>query len=205
MLIYKKIHFWLLVLLLPFMSACSLQSKVPATAKYMLEVDTDMPKSQERGCKDKVLRMGLIESSTMLNSSAIYYRTDALRSYDYKRARWMDSVSHQVIDLMTQSIIKHDTFGSVVNFKSFAKNDHLLETNFYDFSQTLHEDGTSSVRMFVKLVLLEQYHRNIIDSKFIEIKIDGLEPNVEGAMQGYDQLTTKYIKHLNAFLDRNCQ
>jgi len=203
--IVKKMNFWLLVILLPLMSGCSLQSKVPATAKYMLDVDTDTTVSKVSGCQKKVLRMGLIESSSMLNSSSIYYRTDALRSYEYKRARWMDSVSHQVIDLMTQSIIKHASFGSVINFKSFAKNDLLLETNFYDFSQTLHEDGTSSVRMFVKLVLLEQYHRNIIDSKFIEIKIDGLEANVEGAMKGYDQLTVAYIKELNAFLDRNCQ
>jgi ABC-type uncharacterized transport system auxiliary subunit len=186
------------------LSGCSLQTKVPPSAKYRLDVPTDVAAVKESGCRDKVLRLGLIESSTLLNGQNIYYSADSGQSYLYTKSRWIEDVNHQLANLLERSITKRAVFKDVLPLQSLAKNDLLLETNIYDFSQQIHDDGTTTLHLSAKLVLVESYTRNIVSTKFFEMQKKEEEGNIKGAIQGYSALVSQLLQETNSWLEASC-
>ncbi|MEN8146759.1 MAG: ABC-type transport auxiliary lipoprotein family protein [Campylobacterota bacterium] len=200
----NRISKLIIAVIISLLSGCSLQNKVPPTSKYLLKTSKNSAVSTAQGCQKKVLRIGIIESSALLNTRDIIYETDTGRSYSYTKARWMNSVNSQLSDLLAASITRHKSFKSVIHLKSFAKNDLLLESSIYDFSQTIHDDGSSTLKVAVKLVLLEQYRRNIVASKLIEIEKKDVGGDVDSAVAGYSAMVSELLQKSNAFLDANC-
>lgn len=200
----RKLIIGIIVIAELFLGGCSLQTKVPPTSKYLLNVPTSHDVSSAIACRDKVLRIGLVESPDILTTRDIVYRTDSGRSYSYTKARWMSSINAQLGNLLSSAVTRYGTFGSVIALKSFADNDLLLETEVQEFSQTIHPDGTSTLKIAVKFVLLEQYHRNIVASSLIEVERDGVGGNVDSAVENYSVMVTELLERVNAFLDANC-
>ena len=191
--------------MLMLFSGCSLQNKVPPTSKYLLKVRDDNTVAAAQGCQEKVLRIGLVESPILLNTNDIVYETDSGRSYSYTRARWMATVNEQLSNLLIRSITRQKMFKDVIALKSYAKNDLLLESSIYAFSQTIHEDGSSTLSISVKFVLLEQYRRNIVASKLVELERKDVEGSVEGAVQGYSKMADELLNAVNLFLNTSCE
>jgi ABC-type uncharacterized transport system auxiliary subunit len=183
---------------------CSLQSKVSPVSKYRLDISTDTAVSKVEGCREKVLRLGMIESSPLLDGRNIYYSTGSGQTYTYTKARWVESVNLQLINLIETSITKKAIFKDVIPLRSLAKNDLLLESSVYDFSQTIHEDGSTTLRLSVKFVLLQQYERNIVATKFFEMQQREEKGNIEGALKGYNTLVAKLLQELNGWLEESC-
>jgi ABC-type uncharacterized transport system auxiliary subunit len=186
------------------LSGCSLQTKVPPLSKYQLDVSTDVPAVKESGCSDKVLRLGLIESSALLNGQNIYYSADNGQSYIYTKSRWIEDVNHQLANLLERSITKRGIFKDVIPLQSLAKNDLNMETNIYDFSQKIHDDGTTTLHLSVMLVLVESYTRNIVATKFFEMQKKEEEGNIKGAIQGYNALVSQLLQETNSWLEESC-
>ena len=200
---YLKITF-LFGLGLFMMGGCTLQSKVPPVSKYQLDVSTDVAATGAEGCKDKVVRLGLIESSMLLNGRNIYYSTDDAQSFTYTKARWIEPLSSQLANLIEQSITKREIFKDVIPIRSLARNDLLLESSIYDFSQKIHADGTTTLHLSMKFVLLQQYERTIIATKFFDISQDEKEGNIEGALKGYNVLVRQLLEETNSWLEESC-
>lgn len=204
----KKMYFVKIAFMAGFglfvLSGCSLQTNVPPSSKYQLDVSTDVPALKESGCSDKVLRLGMIESSALLSGNNIYYSADNGQSYIYTKARWIEDVNDQLANLIERSITKRDIFKDVIPLQSLAKNDLLLETNIYDFSQKIHDDGTTTLHLSVKLVLVEAYTRNIVATKFFERQKEEKEGNIKGALQGYNDLVAQLLQETNSWLEESC-
>lgn len=194
---------WLLAVIFLALSGCSLQSTVPPTAKYSLNADPEIPLIKESAFKEKVIRMGVIESPTMLAGTTIYYTTDSGESYAYTKSRWNESVTAKISNAMIETLSKSHLFKDVIPFRSLAKNDLILEINIYDFSQVIHDDGSSTVHMAVKLRVVEQYSRKIVASKLFEHSINDLDGNVQGAIKGYNQLLKSSLEETVKWLQKN--
>lgn len=186
------------------LGGCSLQSKVPPVSKYRLEVSTDVARSDVQSCQKKVLRLGMIENSPLLDSRNIYYSTDSGQTYDYTKARWIEPVSQQLASLIETSITRKAIFKDVIPLRSLAKNDLLLESSIYDFSQTIHEDGSTTLHLSMKFVLLQQYERTIVATKFIELQQNENEGNIVGALKGYNLLAARLLQEMNSWLEESC-
>jgi cholesterol transport system auxiliary component len=186
------------------LGGCSLQSKVPPSSKYRLDVSTEVPAAETGGCKEKVLRLGLVESSALLMGNNIYYSSDNGQTYLYTKARWIEDVNHQLANLIERSVTKRGLFKDVIPLQSLAKNDLLLETNIYDFSQKIHEDGSTTLHLSVKLVLVEPYTRNIVATKFFEMEQKEKEGNIKGALDGYNTLVAQLLQETNSWLEESC-
>jgi len=182
---------------------CSLQTTVPASSKYLLNVAVESKVVANSNYSDKVIRIGQMESSALLNTRSLYYGVDEGRSYSYTKARWIETVPKQLTNLMMLSITKTEIFKDVIPFRSLAKNDLILESSLYTFSQTIHEDGTSTLVIDIKVRLVEQYSRKIIASKLFEYKEDGITGDSEGATEGYSKLATTLLHDVNAWLEVN--
>jgi len=185
------------------MSGCSIQSTVPPTSKFSLNVHSEIPVIKESAFKEKVIRMGVIESTSMLSGTTIHYTTDSGENYSYTKARWNESVTKKLGDAMIQTLSKSHLFKDVIPFRSLAKNDLIFEINLYDFSQVVHDDGTSTVHMAVKLRVVEQYSRKIVATKLFEHSIDNLEGNVQGAIKGYNTLLNTCLVETVKWLHKN--
>lgn len=189
----------------PFIfDGCSIQSKVPPSTKYQLDVATDTAATEAEGCRDKVLRLGMIESSLILNASNIYYSVDSGPTFTYTRARWVEPLTQQLAKLIETSITKRALFKDVIPLRSLAKNDLLLESSIYDFSQKIHEDGTTTLYLSMKFVLLREYERTIVATKFIEMEQKEQNGDIEGALKGYNMLVAQLLKETNSWLEESC-
>jgi ABC-type uncharacterized transport system auxiliary subunit len=186
------------------LGGCTLQSKVPPASKYRLEVSTDVARSDVKACQEKVLRLGMIENSPLLDGRNIYYSTDSGQTYTYTKARWIEPVSQQLVSLIETSITKNAIFKDVIPLRSLAKNDLLLESSIYDFSQTIHEDGSTTLHLSMKFVLLQQYERTIVATKFIELQQREEEGNIESALKGYNLLVARLLQEMNSWLEESC-
>ena len=183
---------------------CSLQTTVPASSKYMLNAKVEVSATAESRFKEKVLRVGQMESSALLGGRSIYYEVENGRSYSYTKARWLESVPQQLSNLIMVSLTKTEIFKDVVPFRSLAKNDLILETSLYTFAQTIHKDGNSTLNVAMKVRLVEQYSRKIIANRLFELKKEGVKGDSEGATNGYQELSEQLLTEINSWLEESC-
>ncbi len=184
---------------------CSLQTTVPASSKYMLNGNVEVKAIAESRYKDKVLRVGRMESSALLAGRSIYYEVENGRSYSYTKARWLESVPQQLTNLIMISLTKTEIFKDVVPFRSLAKNDLILETSLYTFTQTIHEDGSSTLNVAMKIRLVEQYSRKIIANRLFELKKESVKGDSVGATEGYQKLSEQLLSEINSWLEESCR
>ena len=184
---------------------CSLQTTVPASSKYMLNTNIEISATEESRYKEKVLRVGQMESSALLGGRSIYYEVENGRSYSYTKARWLESVPQQLTNLIMISLTKTEIFKDVIPYRSLAKNDLILETSLYTFTQTIHEDGNSTLKVAMKVRLVEQYNRKIIANRLFELKKEGVKSNSEGATDGYLELSEELLREINSWLKESCK
>lgn len=199
---YREIVLGLCLLLA---GGCSLQTTVPASSKYSLHPQESEQVTAESRFSDQVIRMGVIESSPLLNGTNIYYTADNGQNYSYTKARWDEGVSQQLGDLMMHSIAKTGIFKDVIPLRSLAKNELILEVNIYDFSQNIHDDGSTTLRLTVKLRVVDAYNREIIATKLFDMEQQEKEGNVEGAMKGYNKLVSQLLHETNCWLAKSCK
>ncbi len=186
-------------------SGCSIQTTVPATSKYSLTVDQPVAAVTNSRFKDQVIRMGVIESSALLNGTDIYYTSDNGQSYSYTRARWNEGASQQLGDLMMHSVAKTGIFKDVVPLRSLAKSELILEINIYDFTQKIHDDGTTTLHLAVKLRVVDEYTRVIIATKLFDMEDKEKEGNIDGAIKGYNKLVAQLLRETNSWLQESCE
>lgn len=197
-LFYMQIVFGLSLFL---MGGCSLQTTVPATSKYNLSTDHDIKVVEYSRFSDKVIRMGVIESSALLSGTNIYYSSDNGQSYSYTKARWNEGVNQQLGNLMMHSVAKTAIFKDVIPLRSLARSELILETNIYDLSQQIHKDGSTTLHLAVKLRVVEEYSRKIIATKLFDMQQKEKEGNVEGAIKGYNKLVSQLLRETNSWLE----
>ncbi len=188
-----------------FMGGCSLQTTVPAVSKYSLHIDDGIKKTTDSRFSEQVIRMGVIESSALLNGTNIYYTADNGQSYSYTKARWEEGVSQQLGELMMHSIAKTGIFKDVIPLRSLAGNELILEVNIYEFSQKIHNDGSTTLRLTVKLRVVDAYNRQIIATKLFDMEEEEKEGNIEGAMKGYNKLVSQLLRETNSWLETSCK
>ena len=183
---------------------CSLQTTVPASSKYLLSTHVEVTPTAQSRYKEKVLRVGRMESSALLAGRSIYYEVDNGRSYSYTKARWLESVPQQLTNLIMISLTKTEIFKDVVPFRSLANNDLILETSLYNFTQTIQEDGNATLKVALKVRLVEQYSRKIIANKLFELEEKGVKGDSEGAINGYQGLSKQLLIEINSWLEESC-
>ena len=196
----QKLTLAFITIIASLFMGCSLQTTVPPMAKYRLDTDLLKASAPHGPYSDKVVRMSQLESSTMLSGRMIVYTSDNGQSYSYTKARWMESVNRQFSSLMIRSLTNSGIFKDVLEYRSKAKNQYLLETGLYDFSQIVHDDETSDVYLMVKVRLVDQESKKIVSSRTFQYREKGLEANVQGALKGYNMLMKTYLKALNQWL-----
>jgi ABC-type uncharacterized transport system auxiliary subunit len=192
----------ILVLLL---GGCSIQKSVPPVAAYRIAADLGEATYAGTGCRQKTLRIALLEGSDLLRSRNIHYVDDASIDYDYTKARWVESPSKQLRYLLERSVAESGLFYGVIPYRSQAKNDLLLETNVNTFLQEIHEDGSSDVQLCMELSLIDQSSRKILATKRIVLSEEAASADAKGAVEAFTEVVSDALAVTNEWLDNECR
>lgn len=187
------------------MGGCTLQKSVPPVSTYRMTADVKEATYESRGCRDKTLRIALLEGSDLLRSRTIYYADDASKQYGYTRARWVESPSQQLRYLLEHSATESGLFKGVIPYRSLAKNDLLLETNVKTFLQVIHDDGGSDVYLSMDLSLIDQFSRKILATKQVVLSKEAASADVEGAVGAFNALAAEAMSETNRWLNDECR
>lgn len=187
------------------MGGCTLQKSVPPVSTYRIVADVNEASYASTGCKEKTLRIALLEGSTLLRSRTIHYADDASMQYGYTKARWVESPSQQLRYLMERSTTQSGLFNGVIPYRSLAKNDLLLETNVNTFLQVIHEDGSSDVHLAMDLALVDQFSRKVLATKQIKLSKETVSADVEGAIGAFNALVSEALDEANRWLNDECR
>ena len=194
-----------LIAVLLLLGGCSLQKTLPPVETYRLDVKTDTGIYKNEGCRDKIMRVALLEGADLMQRQDIYYMDDASKQYSYTRARWAENPSKQLYHLFERSISASGLFKGVVPYESQAKNDWLLEGNVHRFIQIINSDGSSEAYVAFDLSLIDQFSREVISVKRINLHEKGIEPNISGAVKVFDKLVSKALGEMNGWLNEECR
>lgn len=189
--------------ILLWIQGCSITSEVPSKSVHLIDASIAPHTYTSKMCKDRSIMIANINANQLLKSENIYY-TDANNAlYTYTRDKYALSVQLQLDNLLQKVIDSSRVFQTTLTPSSEAKNYYLLETNLKEFSQTIEDEGRSTVRLEISFNLIEQYTKKIVSSKTISLKKD-VDPNIDGALRGLNDLTSKTLNDLLLWLNNTC-
>lgn len=186
------------------MGGCSLQQSSPPVTEYRLK-PLGIEKVRDSGsCKETILRIGLVQSSSLLQRQNIYYADDSLRQYIYTRSRWAEAPDKQLQHLFESVIAQTGLFKSVITYISEARNQQLLEVKVTDFMQYFGHDG-AYVHVAMELTLIEQESMRVLSTRNIELKKATASPDAQGAVEALNVLMHETLVQTRAWLEGECR
>ncbi|WP_345972351.1 ABC-type transport auxiliary lipoprotein family protein [Sulfurimonas diazotrophicus] len=192
------------VLMALLVSGCSLTREAPPVQSYRLNDGAQIVVSSAEGCRERVIRIALIEAPQWLGGTAIHYAGSDHRFYRYTQARWEQSPVQQIQQMIEKSVIESGLFVGVVPYKSLAKNDWLLEVRIEQMLQTIGETGAGETELMLYAVLVDQYSRRILAQKTFAYRHKSAVSDVRSAMEGWSEGISEFKTALIAWLVQQC-
>jgi len=184
---------------------CSLTREAPPVQSYRFDGGEKIAPVTGEGCKERVIRIAIIEAPQQLQGTAIYYAGTDHRFYRYTRARWEASPVQQFQQLIEKSVIESGLFDGVVPYKSLAKNDWLLEVRIEQMLQTIDAAGEGKTELMLYAVLVDQYSRHILAQKTFVYRQESTKADVQSAVQSWNEGATAFKEALVAWLAQQCE
>lgn len=185
-------------------SGCSLTREVPPSQVYRLDPQAAKMVSVEPGCHDRVLRIASLQSPRSLMSTTIYYRDTHARRYQYTRARWQQSPTEQLQQIIENGVSASGLFAGVTPNKSLAKEDWLLEVRVEAMDQQIADDGSSNTVFGLYAVLIDRYSRELFAQKRFEYSEESEVSDVMSAVASWSQATARFETELIRWLETEC-
>ncbi len=200
----NRIFFYSLVLMA--LSGCSLQTKVPASTQYRLQVASVIQDYNASSCKDDVLQLKNIVSYDPIVGRSIYYQVGDLNIANYALSNW-EAAPFKTMELsLVSSIRDSKIFKDVLLSKSGVKPDFILEYSVGEFIQHFSEDMKSSyVTVKIHFALLENDNSKLLYSTTIEKKVPSSSLDALGGIKALQSALSDVMVQTNVWLNNRCQ
>lgn len=186
-------------------TACSLTREMPPSVSYHLSPQTTIVSSSEMGCRERVIRVAMIQSPKWLKSTSIFYSDAHNRRYRYTRARWEETPADQLQQRIEQAVTETALYKGVVPYKSLAKNEWLLEVRLEQMAQQIADDGSADTELKLYAVLIDQYSRDVLAQKqFHYVKTTDVA-DAENAVRAWSDATSRLESELTQWLEDECR
>lgn len=195
----------ILTVMVLFFSACSLRREVPPPVTYHLRSDTTIEVSSEQGCRERVLRIALIQSSQWLKGTDIFYSDAHRKLYHYTRARWEQTPTNQLQQIIENAVTETGLYKGVIPYKSLAKNDWLLEIRLEQMMQQIADDGSAKTDLKIYAVLIDQYSRHILAQKTFHYTDESAQGNAQTAVAAWSRASGELQKDISGWLSDECR
>lgn len=188
-----------------FFSACSLTREVPPPVTYHLQIDRTIETSSEQGCRERVMRIALIQSPQWLKGTDIFYSDAHRKLYRYTKARWEQAPANQLQHIIENAVTEAGLYKGVIPYKSLAKNDWLLEIRLEQMMQQIADDGSAKTVLKLYAVLIDQYSRQILAQKKFHYTDESAQGNAQTAVAAWSHASGELQKDMTSWLADECQ
>jgi cholesterol transport system auxiliary component len=196
----KKLTPIILILLILIFSGCS-NKTLPPLKTYNL---TANEKCCEKSLDQKDLTLQILEPTTnkYLNSTSLYYSDDQYLLQTYKLSKWSDYPTKMLLEVILSKVDQLNMFKNITTNTIYAKPDYVLQSELFDFKQTVI-DQESNVNFKIKFYLIdEQDYANAV-SKTFTYKVNSESVNAYGAIKALNKATNLMLKDLSIWLANN--
>jgi len=194
----------LLAFLALYVAGCSLTREVPPSMAYTLEPQVSVEASSETACRDKVLRVALIQSPKWLKSTDILYKDTHQRRYRYVNARWEQTPTDQLQQVVENALTDSELYKGVIPYRSLAKNSWLLEVRLEQMSQQIADDGSATTELKLYAVLIDQYSRELLAQRRFQYTSSQRVSDVDSTVASWSHSTAFFVPELTQWLEGEC-
>jgi len=189
------------LILLSLLTGCA-TIKTPPTDIYTI---SPVWKNNESGGqhKDKsalVIKLAPIKGARAFSSNQILYSDSHYGQNGYAYSRWSDAPVKLLQILFQIALEENDQFSAVVPPTSASDADFLLESNLYDFSYHLNDDGTSDGVIRVSFHLVDNTTKSIIATKVSTSRVPALSQNAQAAVVALNKAAFNVTRELLSWL-----
>lgn len=199
----KIVLFTLLVLLL---GGCSLQTKVPTSTQYRLDIAPDRGSYKSFTCKDNLLQLKNISTYNVIQDRSIYYQVGEYKLFAYSQSNWEEVPYKTIQNDLISALRDTQIFKDVMTNRSVAKSQYVLEYDVQDFVQHYTEDLNSSyVSVKIHFSLLENNSSKLLYSTTIDKKITTDSNDALGGVKALREALKSIMQDASLWLDERCQ
>ena len=138
-----------------------------------------------------------------MSSHIVYVNTSKNGQNNYAHNRWSDTPSKLLETLWIEEIENNSYFKAVVPSHFISKADYVLESNLYDFTQYLYDDGSSNGVIKLRLYLIDNKTKEIISSQEMLSTTPIEEQNAAGTVAALNTAAIQINKKLITWLENN--
>jgi len=174
---------------------CSMKSEPMAI--YTINPDVKIAKNSKSPYRKSSIKVSYPTNIKGKAGSSIYYSYSDIEEGSYQNASWGSSSSQLLTYSIIRALEKSGVFGTVIDYRSIANTDYILESEVYEFYHKVRKDISLSV-VSMRFGLIDSSTNELIKSKRFTYEI----PTDTTDAKGYVKATNRAIERLSKDLVR---
>jgi len=200
----KKYNLILLIIIQLFWYGCAARQNKPI-AHYTLKTEEALPLSKVRKFEHKTLQIQLPRSTKEIKKNKILYTKNPLQRDTYLYSRWSDTPNRLIAYYFRTYLAGSNLFKTVIDERSIAKPDYILESNLEEFYQLFETDQSAYGVLKIHFFLIDAKKKKVIASYFTNFKIPASSPDAKGGVEALQKATKKSAEALLGWLQNACK
>jgi len=191
-----------LVLVVLIAAACSFPGKqqAPARLTYLLQGSTTSaspPAAEARRCLS--LRVSTPESAPGFGTSRMAYTKQPPRLDYFAFNEWVDTPARMLAAMMETQLDASGLLGAVLTGSADLRTDLRLDSELKWLQQDF-SGGNSSLRLAVKLALIDVPNRKLLDSKTFSYTETANDATPEAGVAAANRAADRFLAELTTFV-----
>lgn len=189
------------ILLIVIFSGCTI--KTEPTKELNLSIDDKyISSSKNSSCKTKDIKISFVALPAYLQTTKMSYNQDGI--YSYNETKWLDLPSNMISLELNKALRESEIFKTVLNNKSRAKSELILEVNVEEFMQ-YYKHNSSFVKVSYVLNLVDHNSNKIISSQSFQTQVDVTSLDASGGVEAFKKaLSILFVKNIE-WLSGECR
>lgn len=185
------------ILFILIFSGCTIKTE-PIKELNLSINNTYVPSNKISSCKTKDIKISFVALPDYLQTTKMNYTQDGI--YSFNETKWLDLPSNMISLELSKALRESEVFKTVLNNKSRAKSDLVLEVNVEEFMQYF-EQNSSYVKVSYVLNLVDHSSSKIVSSQSFKTKVDTLSFDANGGVEAFKKaLSILFAKNIEWLL-----
>ncbi len=190
--------------LILILGGCSV--KVPSVTNYKIKADIKDRDIVANGCKNYSIKISKPFSPNYLGLKDMFYVVDGKKQLSYNQSMWALSPKEMVLGEFEKMLKNSDLYGAVVDYKSRANSDFVVEISIDEFMQYYSKKlDKSYVSVSIGISLLDNSTSKIISSKSFKYKVDTSVLSADGGVDALGMALGKVLDEIEQDFVKRCK
>ena len=181
-------------------------TKVPTPVQYKIDTQDVKSKVLNSECSDKSIKILPAYSSNTFLTTSMYYVEDKNKIYAYTKSKWATSPNSMITQYFESLLKDMQLYKYVINSKSRAVSDLVLEIKIDDFMQYYSKDYKKSyVKVILSLNIIDVKKAKVIKSAKYTKTLDATPLDASGGVDALKSALDDISKQSYEFFKGGCK